>query len=137
MTEATPMTSASRLSVQGIHHVSFRVDNLDVSMDFYSHTLGFQPLDRPELGFRGAWLDAGAVQLHLLEVQSTDVTGQNPSEPTALANHLAFGVENLNAARAFFEERGAHVYVHSESLPQFWVQDPDGNVVEFIATRAD
>jgi glyoxylase I family protein len=133
MSSTNSVANATKLNVKGVHHVSFRVDDLDASMHFYSRTLGFQPIERPDLGFRGVWLRAGDVELHLLEVPGTGATGTNPSEPTALANHLGLGVDELGPVRSYFEQQGVPVYALSDFPSQLWVQDPDGNVVEFIA----
>jgi glyoxylase I family protein len=132
MSSTSSVANATKLKVKGVHHISFRVDDLDASMHFYSRTLGFQPIERPGLGFRGAWLKAGDVELHLLEVPGSGATGTNPSEPTALANHLGLSVDGLGPVRSYFEQQSAPVYVRSECPSQLWVQDPDGNVVEFI-----
>ena len=34
--------------------------------------LGLQQIDRPDLGFPGAWLQLGAQQIHLLELDNPD-----------------------------------------------------------------
>jgi glyoxylase I family protein len=133
MSSTSSVANAAKLNIKGVHHISFRVDDLDASMLFYSRTLGFQPIERADLGFRGAWLKAGDVELHLLEVPGTGATGTNPSEPTALANHLGLGVDELGPVRSYFEQQRVPVHVRSGYPSQLWVQDPDGNVVEFIA----
>jgi hypothetical protein len=41
-------------------------------------------------------------------------------------------VDGLGPVRSYFEQQNVPVYVRSECPSQLWVQDPDGNVVEFI-----
>src|SRR5688500_9886093 len=53
---------------RAVHHVSINVDNVEAAVRFYVDVLGLVPRDdRPDFGFGGAWLDAGAQQVHLIE----------------------------------------------------------------------
>ena len=52
--------------LQGIHHVSINVRDVDAAKSFYIDVLGMRELPRPDLGFPGAWLASGAQEVHLL-----------------------------------------------------------------------
>lgn len=119
--------------VRAVHHVSFRVDELESALDFYERILGCERRPRPDLGFRGAWLQLGDVQIHLLEVPADVTTGYPASEPNLLANHLAFGVPDLPAFGAYLEREGFPTTRGPTSLAQLVVQDPSGNVIEFTS----
>jgi glyoxylase I family protein len=43
----------------GIHHVSINVKDVDSAVAFYVGLLELEQLDRPDLGFPGAWLKSG------------------------------------------------------------------------------
>jgi catechol 2,3-dioxygenase-like lactoylglutathione lyase family enzyme len=107
----------------GIHHVSLMVSDLDDALDFYVGTLGFRRrTDRPELAVRGAWLDVGDHQLHLIEGDPPPATGQ----------HFAVRVADLEATRTLLLDRGVEV---GEAIPigtakQAFLQDPSGNAIE-------
>jgi glyoxylase I family protein len=116
--------------VRYLHHVSFRVDDLDAALDFYQRILGFTMQPRP-LAFPGAWLQAGDVQVHLLEVPANPSTGIPPTRVTSKANHVAFSVPDLQAFRSYLEGEGLAITESTSNLPQFFVADPSGNVIEF------
>jgi catechol 2,3-dioxygenase-like lactoylglutathione lyase family enzyme len=113
-----------------VSHVSFAVRDLERSLAFYRDLLGLVPVERPDFGFAGAWLAAGDAQVHLIVVPEGTEVGTPVSKLTPLANHTAFVVDDLSAAVAALRERGLAV-VGGGSLGQAWVQDPDGNVIEF------
>ena len=107
----------------GVHHVSINVSDVGAAIDFYTSRLGLTArTDRPDFGFGGAWLDAGAQQVHLIE-------GQVPSP---LGQHLALQVADLAAAVAELRQRDVEV---SDPSPvgtslQSFCTDPSGNLVE-------
>ena len=120
--------------VRTVHHVSFRVSDLDAALDFYQGVLGCSRIERPDdkMPVAGAWLEAGTTQVHLIVAEATDLTGYPPGGLTGTANHVAFHVDDLDGAQAAMEQRGFAVR-RGAFLPQFFVQDPDGNLLEFTA----
>src|SRR3712207_6237297 len=84
----------------GVHHVSINVDDVPAAMRFYIDLLGFTPRDdRPDFGFDGAWLNVGDQQLHLIA----------GNVPTAMGQHFAVRVADLDATIAELRGRGAAV----------------------------
>jgi glyoxylase I family protein len=107
-----------------VHHVSIMVPDVETALRFYTDVLGLEPrTDRPpDLGVGGAWLDAGAQQLHLVEGEA----------PPGLGQHFALLVENLDATIAELRDRGVEVgdpRPIGRSLQSF-VSDPSGNLIE-------
>ena len=51
--------------LEGMHHISISVDNLEEARDFYAALLELAEIDRPNLPNPGYWFQAGACQLHL------------------------------------------------------------------------
>ena len=111
----------------GVHHVSINVDDVAAAVAFYTDALGFTVRgDRPDFGFDGAWLDAGAQQLHLIAAPVPSSNGQ----------HFAVRVADLDAT--ITELRAAGIKV-SDASPvgtghQAFVNDPAGNLVELHQT---
>ena len=107
----------------GVHHVSINVDDVEVVRDFYVRALGFEPIDRPDLGVGGAWLQMGPQQLHLIELPL--VEGFGP--------HFALRVDDIEAARDLLGERGVTVGETSSIdgvCLQAFFNDPAGNQIE-------
>ena len=113
------------MHVQGLHHVSINVSDVDAALAFYTGILGLsERADRPDFGFGGAWLDAGDQQVHLLDA----------GPPQNLGQHLALQVADIDAAVA--EVRGLGVDVTDPSPVgagrQAFLVDPSGNAVELF-----
>jgi glyoxylase I family protein len=119
------MTTGDRsdMFTKGVHHVSINVDDVEANRAFYVETLGFDQIDRPDLGIGGVWLQMGPQQLHLVELPL--VEGFGP--------HFAIRVDDIHAARAVLIERSVEV---SEPKPiegvclQAFFRDPAGNQIE-------
>ena len=113
------------MDVIGVHHVAVCVTDLDAAREFYVDHLGFGVIaSRPDFGFPGMWLQAGAQQIHLMELG--EVT------PDARA-HLALQVPNLDAALESLDAVGV-TYRRSTYYPgagrQAFLADPTGNRIE-------
>ncbi len=107
----------------GIHHVAINVTDTEEAVRFYVDVLGLRLRDdRPDFGFGGAWLDAGGQQVHLLEAPM----------PTAMGQHFALHVEDLDGVVAELRARGLAVTDATGVGPdrQAFVSDPSGNGVE-------
>jgi glyoxylase I family protein len=125
---------AARPTFHYIHHVSYRVDDLGKSLDFYERILGCEPQPRPDVGFPGAWLQLGDLQFHLMQAPPDKDSGVNPRAATSTANHVAISVDDCDAVKAYFKSEGVAFTEGWPGQPQFFVQDPDGNVIE-LTTR--
>lgn len=111
--------------VADIHHVSLNVSDTERSLAFYRDRLGLNPVERPDFGFGGAWLDAGSGhQIHLIEAAVPDDLGQ----------HVAFRVADIDAAIDVLRAAGLEVpdasTVGDTTIRQTFLCDPDGNRVE-------
>ena len=62
------MSNPAQISTQGIHHVSINVKDVDAAVAFYAGVLNLKILDRPDLGFPGAWIQAGEQELSLIHI---------------------------------------------------------------------
>ena len=115
---------------QAAHHYSLDVSDIEVSRRFYGNLLGLKEIERPDFGIPGAWYQAGAVQLHLIQIP--EGVGTRASSLTPLAAHIAFEIDNYERVEAELREAGIDMQALGERAGQIFVRDPDGNTIEFI-----
>jgi glyoxylase I family protein len=114
------------------HHVSFAVRDLDASLAFYRDALGLEPIERPDFGFPGAWLEAPGLQVHLIQAPDGVDVGTPPAALSPVADHFAFQIDDYETARDALRAQGIEVLETSPEVGQMWVADPDGHVIELI-----
>jgi len=110
---------------EGIHHVSLNVDDVIEAQAFYVDLLGMELLDRPDLGFPGLWLGAGAQEVHLLEIEA----GKRIKE-----QHFAFLVDDVDEVIAHLGANNVKCSKPSTIAGvcvQAFAHDPSGNMIEF------
>ena len=119
------MNQIAAIETQGIHHVSINVKDLDTALRFYVELLNLELLERPDLGFPGAWIRAGEQEIHLLGIDS--------GEPVK-EQHFAFAVNDAQAIHRALQANG-YSPTDIRDIPnicrQFFTHDPSGNMVEF------
>ncbi|MFZ0469657.1 MAG: VOC family protein [Thiogranum sp.] len=115
-----------------IHHASVIVAELASSLAFYVDVLGMELDDtRPELGFNGAWLKAGAQQIHLLEVPNPDPVAGRPVH-AGRDRHTALLVTGLEQLVQRLETADVCFTRSRSGRRAVFCRDPDGNAVELI-----
>ena len=120
--------------ITGIAHVSVLVNDTALALRFYRDVLGLKVNPRrPDLGYPGAWLNVGALQIHLLELPDTG----NPGEPPAHGGrdyHTALYVSQLDTLKRALEQAGITYTLSKSGRRALFCRDPDGNALEFIET---
>jgi len=114
-----------------IHHSSVIVKNTQESLKFYCGVLGLNTLDRPNFPYKGAWLEIGSQQVHLLELPNPDATTGRP-EHGGKDRHIAFYVLNLDLIRQSLDKAGTKYTVSASGRKALFCRDLDGNALEFI-----
>lgn len=118
-------------NILSLNHASFIVADLDISLVFYCKILGLQQVDRPDLGFPGAWFQLGAQQIHLLQLENPDPIKGRP-EHGGRDRHVALNAVALQPIQDALKNAGI-VYTMSKSGRRaLFCRDPDGNTVEII-----
>ncbi len=140
------LKTRGKLRIKRLDHSALVVRDVERSRQFYGDVLGLAEIPRPpSFLFRGAWFRGTGFELHL--IQANETTAQagfgDPGEAglIGLAHHLAFEVEDLQAA--LDELRGHGVAILSGPIPrgdgvlQAYFFDPDGNFLEFFCRDGD
>jgi glyoxylase I family protein len=124
------------MHIEGIHHISVVVTDLEQSKQFYSEVLGLkESADRPAFDFPGAWYEAGAMQIHLI-VHEPSLTRRGTSEINTRDGHFALRVRDMEEVLAQLERCGIVYKNKPDSITgwhQVFITDPDGNIIEFNA----
>jgi catechol 2,3-dioxygenase-like lactoylglutathione lyase family enzyme len=143
--------------ITGVHHKGITVSNLERSIDFYHDVLGLEFVTEPSLVFSGdelsrglgvpgatlrlVMLKAGDASVELLEYCTPPSPVETPLPQNALgAQHVAFLVDDINAAMKELEAKGVEFYspvnVVDDGLLAGWrwvyFSDPDGITLELV-----
>ena len=114
------------LDVQGIHHVSVLVTDLEAARQFYGGVLGFEEIKKPStFDFEVLWFRFADNHVHLIPSDTPD---------TISLRHPALEVPDIDAAREHFKSHGCAVE-EADPIPgaeRFFAFDPDGNRIELI-----
>lgn len=118
--------------ILAIHHVSLIVSDTQRSLAFYSGLLGLKPdVQRPDLGYPGAWLWVGDRQIHLLELPNPDPVQGRPHHG-GRDRHLALIMKDMDSLGERLEQAGIAFTRSRSGRRALFCRDPDGNAVELI-----
>lgn len=131
------MTLGTRLQ-----HAAFHTTDLDKARDFYGRILGLQEIGRPNVMSSGIWYSAGpAHELHITLSGSEGVPQRgrdiNPRKRGVEGRHLAFAVDDLEETKRLLDQEGLPYVGSNDNLPQIFVEDFDGNLVELNSGWAE
>jgi glyoxylase I family protein len=114
-----------------LNHASLIVSDINVSLTFYRDILGLQQVDRPDMGFQGAWFQLGDQQIHLLELENPDpITGR--PEHGGRDRHVALNVKALAPVKDLLNKKGIVYTMSISGRKALFCRDPDGNAIEII-----
>ena len=118
-------------NIVSLNHASFIETNTEVSLGFYRDILGLQQVDRPDLGFPGAWLQLGTQQIHLLELNNPDPTTGRPTHG-GRDRHIALNALALAPVQEALTKAGIVYTMSISGRRAMFCRDFDGNTVELI-----
>jgi len=120
------------IRVLAVNHVSLLVGDTARALGFYRDLLNIQlDASRPDLGFPGAFLRIGAVQIHLLELPAPGAPATLPAH-AGRDRHLALEIADLEAARAALAAAGIDYTLSRSGRRALFCRDPDGNGIELV-----
>lgn len=113
--------------VSRLLHAAILVNDLERAKNFYGNVLGLTEKQRHDFDFKGVWYDLGDCELHLMVVTDT----LPPAEQRPRRDfHVALRINDYQAARQHFDRLGIPYREGRHGLPQLFVRDPDGNLIE-------
>lgn len=122
----------NELIFAGMHHGSLIVQDLARSINFYCQILGLKESAlRPEMPYKGAWLDVGQQQIHLLNLPRTEQSRHQP-EHVGRDRHLALQVNNIAIILQQLKKNNIAFSMSKSGRQALFCRDPDGNGLEFI-----
>ncbi len=122
--------------IKGIAHIAYNVLDMDKSLSFYCDVLGFQKVfeinddrNRPWI----VYIKVSDNQFIELFVTYNELLLERP---VIGFSHLCLEVEDINEIANIMREHEIHLDVEpmqgKDKNYQCWVQDPDGNKIEFM-----
>lgn len=115
-----------------LHHSSLMISDLQASIKFYTEIIGLQRMERPELGFPGAWFQLGEnQQLHIIKLPNMDPRTGRP-EHGGRDRHVALTVNDFDSVRRVLDENHVFYSMSKSGRKALFVRDPDANAIEII-----
>lgn len=129
----------NEIAIEFLDHVAIRVQDLNVSAEWYQKVLGLKKYQLPEWGDFPIFLLSGKSGIALFPANLTDKQLELNSKNVKI-DHFAFNVTNENFEKAqkrytdlnlefTFQD---HYYFHS-----VYTKDPDGHTVELTTIVVD
>lgn len=118
--------------IHRLHHVSVIVSDTERSLQFYRDLLGLRvDPTRPDLGYPGAWLWIGELQIHLLELPNPDSVTDRPAHG-GRDRHVALLIDDVDALTQRLDSAGIGYTRSRSGRRAVFFRDPDGNALELI-----
>jgi catechol 2,3-dioxygenase-like lactoylglutathione lyase family enzyme len=127
-----------------LHHVSLTTKNLAKAISFYKDVLGFSQIERPAFPLGGAWLNAGTVEVHLIDFPQGSF--RNTRSAGADDIHFAIRVKDFEAVIRKLNQNGysedldeadnKRLIIKRKSMAgysQLYIMDPDSHLIEINA----
>lgn len=132
----------TKLGLARIGHVALKVADVGRSLEFYRDRLGFAEMMRLNRDDGSLWL----VYLRITDTQFIELfpdgEGERaPGKEITAINHICLECDDLDATAAALREAGIALTVEPkmglDHNRQCWIEDPDGNRIEFMQMSAD
>jgi lactoylglutathione lyase len=132
----------TKLGLAGIGHVALKVADIGRSLDFYCNRLGFAEMMRLHQDDGSLWL----VYLRITDTQFLELFpdgkgGRAPDRDATAINHFCLECDDLDATAARLRDAGVELTVEPklglDGNRQCWIEDPDGNRIEFMQMSSD
>jgi lactoylglutathione lyase len=129
-----PNAALAQIDIKGVNHLSFSVENLEVSTRFYQDVLGLKQLEVPEnLRHRYVWFHlAPGQELHLLAGRQKPVNNVDPN-----GMHIALTVPDADVVEKYMIDKKIPYkrYSRFDGAKQIYINDPDGYMIEFTQPK--
>jgi lactoylglutathione lyase len=132
----------TKLGLGRIGHVALKVADIGRSLEFYRDRLGFSEMMRLNNDDGSLWL----VYLRITDTQFLELFpggkgGLAPGPETTAVNHFCLECDDLDVTATRLREAGIQLTVEPkmglDGNRQCWIEDPDGNRIEFMQMSPD
>lgn len=114
-------------------HCNINVTNLEKSLAFYERALELKPVKRKEgKNFTLVYIGDGKTQFYLELTYLHE--RKEPYDLGDNESHIAFAVEDYEAAHRLHEEMGCICFENKE-MNLYFIEDPDGYWLEVLAAN--
>lgn len=131
-----PQPPPPPITYGGVQHAGVLVASTPTSLAWYTGLLGMADdthLRNAALPFPGAFVRAGASQIHLMELPNPDPVDGRPPHG-GRDRHVAVTVAALGGVVARLDAAAWPYTMSASGRRALFVRDPDGNAVELIET---
>jgi methylmalonyl-CoA/ethylmalonyl-CoA epimerase len=129
-----------------LNHVAVATPSIEKSLELYRTMFGAEPhgepFDLPAQGVRVCFVDTPNSQIELIEPLGDDspIVKFLEKNPAGGQHHVCFEVEDIDAARAHFENKGARILgptrIGAHGTPVFFLHPKDmGGVLTELMER--
>jgi len=116
------------MTIAGMNHFTVLTDDVARTLEFYRDVVGLREGDRPDLGFPGVWLYAGATAvLHVIGGKTREQLRPG------VIDHMAFTASGLPEVLATLKRHGVEHVCRQQTGTRTWqvfFSDPNGARVE-------
>ena len=130
------------VGLNGIGHVALKVADIERSLAFYRDRLGFAEMMRLDREDGSLWL----IYLRITDSQYLELFpggegGPAPGPERTAVNHFCFESADLDQTADALRTAGVLLTVEPktglDNNRQCWIEDPDGNRIEFMQMSPD
>ncbi|MEW6353419.1 MAG: VOC family protein [Pseudomonadota bacterium] len=115
------------MKISKMLHAALLVNDLERARKFYEGVLGLREKKRHNFDFDGVWYDLGENELHLMVApDALPPAEQRPRRDF----HVALRIDDYQATKDYLTNLGIPFRESRHGLPQLFVRDPDGNLIE-------
>nr|XP_043625813.1 metallothiol transferase FosB [Erigeron canadensis] len=125
------------LPMMSLNHVSRLCKSVEDSVEFYTNTLGFVLIERPQaFDFDGAWLFNYGIGIHLVQAKDEDKLPHNNDDLDPMDNHISFQCEDMEALERRLKDMDIKYIKRTVGgkedgeIDQLFFNDPDGFMIE-------
>ena len=127
----------TKLGLAGIGHVALKVADIGRSLEFYRDRLGFAEMMHLNNDDGSLWLDYLRItDTQFLELFPDGQGDRAPDRDATAVNHFCLECDDLDITAARLRGAGVELTVEPkmglDGNRQCWIEDPDGNRIEFM-----
>lgn len=130
---------SERIKIEYLDHVAIRVQDLELSANWYARVLGLKKYKFKEWGDFPIFMMSGKSGVALFPFDVVDVSG-NETSKKGKVDHFAFNVDRENFEKAIMVYRELDLEFQIQDHYYFdsiYTTDPDGHTVELTTIKVD